>query len=68
MNVSEVSRFKKANSPSSQTDIGWDSVPFSIELTDGEQSPVYESQQKIANSLEEFLSKITEDPEYFQQD
>lgn len=48
--------------------IGWESVPFSIELTDGEQSPVYERQQKIASSLEEFLSKITEDPEYFQQD
>lgn len=48
--------------------IGWESVPFSIELTDGEQSPVYDNQKKIASSLEEFLSKITEDPEYFQQD
>ncbi|MEC1180005.1 SMI1/KNR4 family protein [Metasolibacillus meyeri] len=48
--------------------IGWESIPFSIELTDGEQSPIYDDQKKIANSLEEFLSKITEDPEYFQQD
>lgn len=48
--------------------IGWESVPFSIELTDGEQSAVYDNKKKIANSLEEFLSKIIEDPEYFQQD
>ncbi|MFC9539007.1 SMI1/KNR4 family protein [Lysinibacillus sp. NPDC056959] len=48
--------------------IGWESVPFSIELTDEEQNPVYDNEKKIASSLEEFLSKIVEDPEYFQQD
>lgn len=48
--------------------IGWESVPFSIELTDSEQNPVYDNEKKIANSLEEFISKIIEDPEYFLQD
>lgn len=48
--------------------IGWESVPFSIELTDGEQNAVYDNEKKIANSLEEFLLKIIENPEYFQQD
>ncbi|KOS62216.1 SMI1/KNR4 family protein [Lysinibacillus agricola] len=48
--------------------IGWESVPFSIELTDGEQNAVYDNEKKIANSLEEFLLKIIEDPEYFQRD
>ncbi|MFT9818277.1 SMI1/KNR4 family protein [Lysinibacillus sp. NPDC056185] len=48
--------------------IGWESVPFSIGLTDGEQNAVYNNEKKIANSLEEFLTKIIEDPEYFQQD
>ena len=48
--------------------IGWESVPFSIGLTDGELNAVYDNEKKIANSLEEFLLKIIEDPEYFQQD
>jgi len=48
--------------------IGWESVPFSIGLTDGEQNAVYNNEKKIASSLEEFLTKIIEDPENFQQD
>ncbi|KOP78436.1 hypothetical protein AMS59_11285 [Lysinibacillus sp. FJAT-14745] len=48
--------------------IGWESVPFSIGLTDGEQNAVYDNERMIANSLEEFLFKIIEDPEYYQQD
>ncbi|WP_197144407.1 SMI1/KNR4 family protein [Lysinibacillus sphaericus] len=48
--------------------IGWESVSFSIGLTDGDQNAVYDNERKIANSLEEFLFKIIEDPEYYQQD
>ncbi|TKI61248.1 SMI1/KNR4 family protein [Lysinibacillus mangiferihumi] len=48
--------------------IGWESVPFSIELTEEQQNPVYNNKNKIANSLEEFLLKISENPEYYQPD
>ena len=43
-------------------------MPFPIELTDREQNPIYANEKKIANSLEEFITKIIEEPEYFQQD
>ncbi len=48
--------------------IGWESVPFSIELTEEEHSPIYNNQKQVANSLEEFLLKISEVPEYYQPD
>ena len=48
--------------------IGWESVPFSIQLTDEELNPIYDNEKKIADSLEEFFGKIIENPEYFQQD
>ncbi|UED78783.1 SMI1/KNR4 family protein [Lysinibacillus sp. CD3-6] len=48
--------------------IGWESVPFSIELTEEEHSPIYNNQKQVANSLEEFLLNISEVPEYYQPD
>lgn len=48
--------------------IGWESVPFSIELVAHEQHAIYQNEKKIANSLEAFLLKIIADSECFQPD